>query len=130
MSRSPLGERSREMNTGRTTRRSIQDQHPKTMKRDTSYMSAIEERKGVTDATQIPRRRTQEQQPKIIEHEASNISEAAEARTRRSPSPLPAPLIWRSERRRITRREARRRRDGIGNIAAAHSGTGISYAAD
>lgn len=118
------------MDIGRTPRRSMQGQHPKTMKRDASDMSAAEERRRAMDATQNPQAKMQEQQPKIMTHECSNISATAEAGSRRSPSPLPAPPIGREERRRITRREAKRRRDGIGNIAAVDSNIEVSSAAD
>jgi len=56
------------------------------------------------------------------------MSATAEAGSKRSQSPLATPPVGRSERRRITRREARRKRDGTGNSGVVTSDTEASTA--
>jgi hypothetical protein len=128
------GGRSREIDTSHSPRRRLQELQLKPMNRDASYMSASaeprnrklpsppptrpnarSERRREIDTDQASRGRMQERQSQTIDQGVSNISATAEAGSRRSPSPFPTP---RSERRRITRREARKRRDGIKNNTA------------
>jgi len=81
------------------------------------------------DTSHVPRRNMQERQPNIMNRPELNMSATAEAGSKRSTSPLPTPPVGRSERRRITRREARRKRDGIGNSGLLTSDTEASTAA-
>jgi hypothetical protein len=117
-----------DMETSRSSRKNVQDQPPRTMNHDASYMSAAEDRSRKTDTTRMPQGRMQEQHAKIMNHEDLNISATAEAGSRRTPSPLPAPPIGRSERRRVTRSEARRKRDIIGSTGAEDTLGGFSSA--
>jgi hypothetical protein len=108
----------------------MQDHQPKTTNQDPSDVSAAEERCRAVDLGQSPRRKMQEHHPKRMNHEAFNISAKTEAGSRRSPSPLPASPIGRSDRRRITRREARRKRVGVGSASAGGTFGEVSSAED
>jgi hypothetical protein len=136
-----------QFDTSRSSKRRMQDQlqEPKDMTWETSYMSAsaeprvkgqilplpapqigTAESRGEVDRNQFQRKRIRE--PLLEVMDLSGISPAAEAGSR-PPSPLPT-TPGRSERRRITRREARKRREGVGNNMVGGTGGESSAAED
>jgi hypothetical protein len=132
--RSPSKENSSELPASPSSKRRMQKQlqEPETMTRETSYMSAsaeprikgqilplpapqigMAESSREVDKDQFLSKRKREPLLQMMDRDLSGISAAAEAGSR---PPSPPPIIpGRSERRRITRREARKRREGVGN---------------